>query len=122
MSTTTRAGRLVAADPDTVASALAALGAADGAEPPAAGRADPPSRRQPRRPVEVVTEDGRTLRLEGTVGPDVPLGYHRRLDGEDEPASVIVSPRRCHLPAGLRLGGWAVQLYATRSESELGHR
>jgi 4-alpha-glucanotransferase len=70
-------------------------------------------------PLELVTEDGRSLRVEGSVGGDVPLGYHR-VEGTTGPRTLVVSPRRCHLPAGLRLGGWAVQLYGARSEHSWG--
>ncbi len=111
-------GRLIEASPETVAAALSALGARDGGEPP------PPSALilHPGdgvdHPIEVETEDGVSLRIEGRVGDDVPLGYHR-IEGA-RPGTLIVSPRRCHLPAGLHLGGWAVQLYAARSESSWG--
>ncbi len=39
---------------------------------------------------------------------------------DDEPLRIIVSPGRCFLPADLRLWGWAVQLYATRSRASWG--
>ncbi len=50
----------------------------------------------------------------------VPLGYHRIDVRRRTPRTLVVSPRRCHLPDGLRLGGWAVQVYGARSESSWG--
>ena len=112
-------GRLVEADAGTVASALRSLGADHDQEPlpPGALFLHPGDHLD--QPLEVVTEDGRSLRLEGSVGPDVPLGYHR-FDGATGTCTLVVSPRRCHLPAGLRLGGWAIQVYGARSESSWG--
>jgi 4-alpha-glucanotransferase len=72
-------------------------------------------------PVELTLEDGARLRASERLPPDLPLGYHRlrRLDDERE-ARLIVAPARCHLPAGLRTWGWAVQLYAARSRESWG--
>jgi 4-alpha-glucanotransferase len=67
----------------------------------------------------VLTEDGRSLHLEGRISDDVPLGYHSRATASGS-RSLIVCPRRCHLPGGLRLGGWAVQLYGARSAASWG--
>lgn len=112
-------GRLVEADPHTVAAALRSLGADSDhvPQPPGALFLHPGDALD--EPLEVTTEDGRSLLLEGSVGPEVPLGYHR-LDGVTGPRTLVMSPRRCHLPAGLRLGGWAVQVYAARSETSWG--
>jgi 4-alpha-glucanotransferase len=113
-------GNLVEASPETVAAALTALGATgDDSEPapPGALFLHPGDRID--APLAVVTEDGRELLLEGTLGADVPLGYHRAGDGAG-PRAVIVSPRRCHIHDGLRLGGWAVQVYGARSEASWG--
>jgi 4-alpha-glucanotransferase len=112
-------GRLVEADEETIASALRALGADHDEAPPPPGALFLHPGDTIDRPLEVVTEDGRSLRLQGSVGTDVPLGYHR-VDGPTGVRTLVVSPRRCHLPAGLRLGGWAVQVYGTRSESSWG--
>ena len=51
------------------------------------------------RAAELETEDGATVRVEGAMPPDVPLGYHR-LTGLDAGRAVrlIVTPPRCHLP------------------------
>lgn len=52
---------------------------------------------------------------------DVPLGYHTvELHGTGRRLSLIVAPRRCHLPEGLRIWAWAVQLYAARSKRSWG--
>ena len=64
---------------------------------------------------ELELDDGSTVGVEGALPPDVPLGYHR-LDG----APLIVVPPRCHLPGNLRAWGWAVQLYAMRSQESWG--
>ena len=70
---------------------------------------------------ELVLEDGTILPMDGGLPRDLPLGYHevRPLDGR--PATrLIVAPPRCHLPEGLRTWGWAVQLYALRSQGSWG--
>ncbi len=105
-----------------------AILAAMGVDPSAPGPPDPsvvviePGRAAPTLPPgELILEDGASLRIEGAPPPDLPLGYHdlRSLDGRP-PVRVIVSPGACHLPAGLRTWGWAVQLYATRSAGSWG--
>jgi 4-alpha-glucanotransferase len=72
-------------------------------------------------PVELTLEDGAVLRVTDRVPPDLPLGYHRLrgLDDERE-IRLIVAPHRCHLPEGLRIWGWAAQLYAARSGESWG--
>jgi 4-alpha-glucanotransferase len=113
------AGRLVQAPPDTVAAALRELGADDAAQPPPPGAliVHPGDRLD--HPLEVVTEDGRELRLDVSVPGDFPLGYHT-VAGAGATGRLIVSPRRCHLSPALRVGGWAVQLYAARTRSSWG--
>jgi 4-alpha-glucanotransferase len=64
---------------------------------------------------EVELEGGGSLRVDGALPPDVPLGYHR-LEG----TPLIVVPRRCWLPEDLRTWGWAVQLYALHSSESWG--
>ena len=70
-------------------------------------------------------ENGQRLDVDGTLPADLPTGYHdffasgnETADGQ--PLRIIVSPGRCFLPADLRLWGWAVQLYATRSRASWG--
>lgn len=102
----------------TVAAAVAALSGDDAAdEPPGALILHPGDAVE--RPIDVLTEDGRSLVLAGRVGEDMPLGYHT-CDAAGAARQLIVSPRRCHLPPHLRLGGWAVQLYGARSASSWG--
>ena len=71
--------------------------------------------------VELILEDGAVLRVDERLPADLPLGYHRmrRLE-DDAPTTLIVAPRRCHLPEGLRIWGWAAQLYAARSTESWG--
>jgi 4-alpha-glucanotransferase len=108
-------GRMVTSPTETVAAVRSVLDG--GGDPPG------PLILHPRdaldHPIEVVTEDGRSLRLAGTISADVPLGYHT-WSAPDGPRPLVVSPGRCHLPDGLRLGGWAVQLSTTRSASSWG--
>ena len=53
--------------------------------------------------------------------PDVPLGYHHvELHETGRRVDLIVAPGRCHLPEGLRIWAWAIQLYAARSKRSWG--
>src|SRR5262249_62421632 len=97
--------------------------AADAGAPPACsarvgGRGAP---RALAAPAEVTLEDGAVLRVSERLPADLPTGYHelRRLD-DDQRSRLIVAPERCHLPDGLRIWGWAAQLYAARSTRSWG--
>jgi 4-alpha-glucanotransferase len=69
---------------------------------------------------EIQLEDGATLRVDRALPPDLPLGYHRFVaDGRDTPTPLVVSPGKCPLPKS-KQWGWAVQLYAARSNSSWG--
>src|SRR5438309_4607687 len=70
---------------------------------------------------DLVLEDGTTLRGVEALPPDLPPGYHdlRPLDGGPT-TRLVVTPGRCHLPPDLRTWGWAVQLYAARSQASWG--
>lgn len=72
-------------------------------------------------PVELTLEDGAVVRAADHLPPDLPLGYHRlrRLE-DDREVSLIVAPPRCHLPGGMKIWGWAAQLYAARSRESWG--
>ena len=68
---------------------------------------------------QITLEDGTALTVAGTHR-DLPLGYHL-FEGDDGASRrIIVSPRKCHLPDGWRVWGWAAQLYATRSSESWG--
>jgi len=64
-------------------------------------------------------EDGGELAVDRRLPVEAPLGYHTLTDDRG-PRSLIVSPGRCHLPGDLRMWGWAVQLYASRSQASWG--
>jgi 4-alpha-glucanotransferase len=106
----------------TVRSILAAMGA-DSERPPAGPpvwivregeRIDLGGRWQ------LQTEDGGDERVAGSM-PAPPLGYHRLFREDDgHGVRLIVTPGRCHLPPDLRTWGWAVQLYAARSQESWG--
>lgn len=55
-----------------------------------------------------------------TLPEDLPTGYHHLVVGEED-ATLVVTPGRCPLPAGLqRQWGWMLQLYALRSAASWG--
>ncbi|HEU4488026.1 MAG TPA: 4-alpha-glucanotransferase, partial [Actinomycetota bacterium] len=71
-------------------------------------------------PALLVTEDGAEHEVLDRLPSDLPLGYHRLTDGSGRIKQLIVSPGRCHLPSRLRQWGWALQLYAARSQKSWG--
>jgi 4-alpha-glucanotransferase len=70
-------------------------------------------------PAEVELEGGEVRGFSDRLPGDLPLGYHR-LHREGRSRPLIVTPPRCHLPAGLHTFGFAVQLYAARSHASWG--
>jgi 4-alpha-glucanotransferase len=68
---------------------------------------------------EISLEDGTVLQTTERLPGDLPPGYHRLRRAGNE-IRLIVAPRRCHLPAGTRIWGWAAQLYAARSRESWG--
>ena len=73
------------------------------------------------RPAELVLEDGTLLKVQDSVPADLPLGYHELVFADGAPpVTIIRSPGRCYLEPGLRIWGWAVQLYAARSSKSWG--
>src|SRR5262245_29235493 len=119
-------GQWHATPPETRTALRAAMGGGGDAEgPPAAerplwvvraGSAEPLL-----GPCELRLEDGSEHRAEGTLPPDLPLGYHELdpLDG-GPPTGLIVTPGRCHLPDDLRAWVLSVQLPACRSAESWG--
>jgi 4-alpha-glucanotransferase len=103
--------------PEVHAAVVAAMGPDDGDSDAVAV-----VRRGARLPMagELVLEDGTTLGRSESVPSDAPYGYHRLLRDDAGEQLVITGPGRCHLPAGLRAWGWAIQLAATRSRSSWG--
>jgi len=107
--------------PGTVAAVLEAMGASDDGPPASPVRVVRPGSAAPiPGTAELVTEDGGTLRIEGRLPPDLPMGYHHLTDLDSgEVTTLVVSPGRCPLPTR-RSWGWAVQAYALRSERSWG--
>jgi 4-alpha-glucanotransferase len=65
-------------------------------------------------------EDGTELGRVDALPPDAPHGYHH-LDRDDGGHQLLITgPGRCHLPAGLRAWGLAVQAATTRSRQSWG--
>lgn len=72
-------------------------------------------------PGELLLEDGTTLDVRDSLPPDLPPGYHDlHTANRTEPAWIIKRPDGCSLDPGLRIWGWAVQLYAARSSRSWG--
>jgi 4-alpha-glucanotransferase len=70
---------------------------------------------------ELTLEDGAVLHVTDRLPSDLPLGYHRlRRERDARETRLIVAPHRCHLPDGLKLWGWAAQIYAARSRESWG--
>jgi 4-alpha-glucanotransferase len=59
--------------------------------------------------------------VQSRLPADTPLGYHTvEFQDSGRRLTLIVAPRQCHLPRGLRIWAWAVQLYAARSRRSWG--
>jgi 4-alpha-glucanotransferase len=77
-------------------------------------------------PADLLLESGTRESLPAARGRsrlpmDVPLGYHTvELLESGRRVPLIVAPDKCHLPAGLRIWAWAVQLYSLRSRRSWG--
>lgn len=73
---------------------------------------------------ELKFEDGATITVDGSLPNDLPLGYHEFFaDGAGAagtPRRLIVTPGVCPLPSKRKSWGWAVQLYAARSQQSWG--
>lgn len=72
-------------------------------------------------PGELVLEDGTSRAVTKSLPNDLPLGYHvLHGAGAGGPTPVIVCPGRCFFDQSLYDWGWAVQLYAVRSQQSWG--
>ena len=69
---------------------------------------------------EIRLEDGTRLRGANQLPSDLPRGYHVISHADGRETKLIVTPSGCFLPADLRTWGWALQLYALRSQSSWG--
>jgi len=72
-------------------------------------------------PSELRLEDGSVSEVAGYLSRELPIGYHELIGRESGLRTrVIITPERCFLPDDLFTWGWAVQLYAVRSEKSWG--
>jgi 4-alpha-glucanotransferase len=69
---------------------------------------------------ELQLEDGTRMEIGNELPADLPLGYHTLFGQRGRESRVIVTPRRCFLPEQLHTWGWALQLYALRSQTSWG--
>jgi 4-alpha-glucanotransferase len=113
-------GRVRAAPRETVESVLRTLRATTHSPPGGPLIVAAGTRRPVDGMVQIQTEDGRSIPCSGVLPADLPIGYHQLVDTRDRGTTLIVSPRRCPLPARSKSFGFAVQLYAARSRSSWG--
>ncbi len=110
--------------PETIRAILGAMEARDGAEAPRDEDllvAKTGERRRLARAASITLETGETINSEGSLPPDLPLGYHLlHYEGAEKPVRLVVAPATCYLPRDLETWGWAVQLYAARSSNSWG--
>jgi 4-alpha-glucanotransferase len=111
-----------ATPPQTRRAILRAMQADDQSEPPPAGVKVVVRGRSTglRGPGALRLEDGRQIAVEGALPRDLPAGYHDFQPARGAPLRLIVTPRACYLRRGMRLWGWAAQLYALRSARSWG--
>lgn len=84
---------------------------------PAAPLVATPGRWHPEVVGELELEDGTRVRAEGFV-PDGAVGYHHLVGADGSRRLVLAAPE--YLPQPPRTWGWAVQLYAARTEASWG--
>jgi 4-alpha-glucanotransferase len=104
----------------TITAILDAMGADDG--PPAL-----PSVRVVIQGEALDLSDARAIRFEdggeatiSNLPHPLPLGYHAIIGRDDSESRLVIAPKTCFLPHEMRTWGWAVQLYALRSEKSWG--
>jgi 4-alpha-glucanotransferase len=114
------AGEWQAASEDALMRILAVMGADEGGPPPSPVRIVRAGRSESIGPGLIEMEDGASIRVEDEAPPDLPVGYHRFVDREDNARTLVVSPGACFLPESLRAWGWAIQLYSVRSNKSWG--
>jgi len=72
-------------------------------------------------PCRLVLEDGSDLGVVNELSPDLPIGRHRLYPDDDgDTTLLLVRPRHCFHPAGMRRSALAVQAYAARSSESWG--
>lgn len=107
--------------PSSTVTAILDAMEADGGGPPA------PSVRVVTQGEALDLSDARAIRFENggevTIADlprHLPLGYHVVVGRDDSESRLVVAPKTCFLPHEMRTWGWAVQLYALRSEGSWG--
>jgi 4-alpha-glucanotransferase len=72
-------------------------------------------------PADLVLEDGTRGTADKKIGRDLPAGYHELIARDSgRKTLLLVTPGECYLPKSLKAWGWAVQLYAMRSQQSWG--
>ncbi|QDU74569.1 4-alpha-glucanotransferase [Bremerella volcania] len=72
-------------------------------------------------PGRLILEDVATVRVDKSLPPDLPLGYHRfEPTSGAAPRLAIICPRNCFVDESLHTWGWAIQLYSVRSQKSWG--
>jgi 4-alpha-glucanotransferase len=68
---------------------------------------------------KLVLEDGAELAIDGSLPPDLPLGYHDFQADDGGKTRIIIAPGQCVAPAE-PCWGWTVQLHSLRSRASWG--
>src|SRR5262245_52216277 len=71
------------------------------------------------KPFDVLLEGGGELKGITELPADVPIGYHDVVEN-GKLRRMIVAPKQCYLPDGLKIWGWTAQLYSVRSKRSWG--
>ncbi|HEV2693850.1 MAG TPA: 4-alpha-glucanotransferase [Verrucomicrobiae bacterium] len=72
------------------------------------------------QPSELLLEDGSRLEVSGWLPRTLPSGYHSLNCSNGRRMSLLVTPGKCYLPKSEKAWGWAIQLYAMRSQKSWG--